>query len=379
MISKITNQALPYAWGSKTLLAEYLGYPETGGPMAEVWFGTHPGSMTKTSDEVHTVLELRHGRPLSFLLKFLAADAPLSIQAHPTEAQARAGFERENASGIPQTSPIRNYKDAQHKPEVIVALSEFEALCGFKTDQQIRELFEDILSYPITAELKVATEGWLAKLASGLQVLFSEILHSNENRVELGLSLAALADFDARFELVAKLNDQYPGDPGVVVALLMNQVRLQPGQALALPAGNIHAYISGLGVEVMASSDNVLRGGLTQKHIDVNELERVVDFQSRGVQLVEQRNLANGFAQFLTPFDEDFLLYRVEPSAQAVHADIELPADAIVACVGGEVAISDSQGSREVLTRGEVAFVGAEARAVSFAGSGTVYLAIGRD
>ena len=360
-------------------MAEYLGYSETGEPMAEVWFGTHPGSMTKTADGQHTVQELRHGRSLSFLLKFLAADQALSIQAHPTRAQAEAGFARENSAGIPQNSPIRNYKDQEHKPEVIVALSEFEALCGFKTDQQIKELIEDILSYPITSELRDEAEIWLQKLSVGLQALFSHILHNKTNLLELGLSLAALADFDGRFELMARLNQQHPGDPGIAVALLMNYLRLQPGQALALPAGNIHAYLSGIGVEVMAGSDNVLRGGLTKKHIDVIELESVVDFESRGANLADQKFLANGLTQILTPFDDDFLLYRIEPSAQTVLADIQIPADAILACVSGELAVSDSRGEREVLTRGEAAFVGSEARTVTFSGRGTAFLAIGRD
>jgi mannose-6-phosphate isomerase len=368
LIRKITNQALPYAWGSKTLISDYLGYTETGGPMAEIWFGTHPGSMAYAEDSGVGLLELRNGRPLSFLMKFLAADQSLSIQAHPNLAQAAAGFAAGNV----------NYKDANHKPEAIVAVSEFEALCGFKTDKQIRELFEDILSYPITPELRTAVEHWAQWLEQGLQNLFSHLLHSRNNFVELGLSLAALADFDGRFELAARLNEQHPGDPGVAVALLMNHVRLQPGQSLALPAGNIHAYLSGLGVEVMASSDNVLRGGLTQKHIDVDELEKVVDFESRGIQLVEQKEIAAGLTEFKIPFEE-FVLYRIEPSGDRVHADLQISGDAIAVCIGGEVAVSNSQDQREVLTRGEAVFIGNSARLLSFSGAGTVYLAVGRE
>jgi len=359
---------MPYAWGSKTLISDYLGYTETGGPMAEIWFGTHPGSMAYAEDSGAGLLELREGRPLSFLMKFLAADQALSIQAHPNLAQAQAAFAAGNV----------NYKDANHKPEAIVAVSEFEALCGFKTDQQIRELLEDILSYPITPELRQAAELWSQLLEQGLQKLFSHLLHSRNSFVELGLSLAALADFDSRFELAARLNAQHPGDPGVAVALLMNYVRLQPGQSLALPAGNIHAYLSGLGVEVMASSDNVLRGGLTEKHIDIDELEKVVDFESRGVQLVEQKEIASGLTEFKIPFDE-FVLYRIEPSGDRVHADLKISGDAIALCIGGEVAVSNSQDQREVLTRGEAVFIGNTARLLSFSGAGTVYLAVGND
>ena len=368
MIRKITNQALPYAWGSKTLISDYLGYTETGGPMAEIWFGTHAGSMAYAEDSGMGLLELRGGRPLSFLMKFLAADQALSIQAHPNLLQAAEGFAAGNL----------NYKDANHKPEAIVAVSEFEALCGFKSDQQVRELLEDILSYPVTPQLRAAAEHWMQLLEQSLQRLFSHLLHSRNTFTELGLSLAALADFDSRFELAAKLNKQHPGDPGVAVALLMNYVRLQPGQSLALPAGNIHAYLSGLGVEVMASSDNVLRGGLTEKHIDVDELERVVDFESRGIQLVQQKEIAAGLTEFQIPFDE-FVLYRIEPSGDRVHADLQISGDAIAVCIGGEVAISNSQDEREELTRGEAVFVGNSARLLSFSGAGTVYLAVGRD
>jgi mannose-6-phosphate isomerase len=368
LIRKITNQALPYAWGSKTLISDYLGYTETGGPMAEIWFGTHPGSMAHAVGSDVTLLELREGKPLSFLMKFLAADQALSIQAHPNLAQAAEGFGSGN----------QNYKDANHKPEAIVAVSEFEALCGFKTDTQIRELLEDILSYPITPELRESAELWLQLLSQGLRVLFSHLLQLRNKFVELGLSLAALADFDARFELAARLNQQHPGDPGVAVALLMNYVHLQPGQSLALPAGNIHAYLSGLGVEVMAASDNVLRGGLTEKHLDVEELERVLDFETRGLQLVEQKEIASGLTEFGIGFEE-FVLYRIEPSSSRLHADLKISGDAIAVCIGGEVAISNSQDQREVLTRGEAAFIGNSARLLSFSGAGTVYLAVGRD
>jgi mannose-6-phosphate isomerase len=368
LIRKITNQALPYAWGSKTLISDYLGYAATGGPMAEIWFGTHPASMAYAADAGTSLLQLREGKPLSFLMKFLAADQALSIQAHPNLAQAAAGF----ASGN------QNYKDANHKPEAIVAVSEFEALCGFKSDKQLRELLEDILSYPITSELRQAATHWQQLLEQGLERLFSHLLNSRNNFVELGLSLAALADFDGRFEIAARLNSQHPGDPGVAVALLMNYVRLQPGQSLALAAGNVHAYLSGLGVEVMAASDNVLRGGLTEKHIDVAELQRVVDFESRGTQLVEQKTIAAGLTQFEIAFDE-FVLYRIEPSGDRLHADLKISADAIALCIGGEVAISNSQDEREVLTRGEAAFIGNSARLLSFSGAGTIYLAVGRD
>jgi mannose-6-phosphate isomerase len=379
LIRKITNQAMPYAWGSRTLISEHLAIEATGQPMAEIWFGTHPGSMAKDSeDQSKTLLDLRDGQPLSFLLKILAADSPLSIQAHPNIEQAIEGFNRENQAGISLTAAHRNYKDAGHKPEMIVALSEFEALCGFRTEEYIRELLEDIQSYPAAEDLKAAAALWVELLNDSLRALFSHLLNSRANFGVLSVALAALADFDSRFELCMRLNAIYPGDPGVFIAMMMNHVHLQPGQALYLPAGNIHAYLSGLGVEIMAASDNVLRGGLTTKHIDVVELERVVQFDSLAVELVKQTEIAAGLVEFQTEA-QDFILYRVEPSGQRVLADLQLGEDAVILCTAGEVAVSNSLGERLVLQRGEAAFSSREARLTTFAGSGTAFVAIGKD
>ena len=379
MIRKITNQAQPYAWGSRTLISDHLAIEPTGQPMAEIWFGTHPSSMARDyEDPAKTLLQLRDDKPLSFLLKILAADSPLSIQAHPNLEQAAAGFERENHAGISLGAAHRNYKDAGHKPEMIVALSEFEALCGFRTVEYIRELLEDIQSYPAAEDLKAAAAEWNELLNESLRALFSHLLNSRSQFGVLSVALAALADFDSRFELCMRLNAIYPGDPGVFIALMMHHIHLQPGQALYLPAGNIHAYLSGLGVEVMAASDNVLRGGLTAKHIDVAELEAVVDFGTENIELVKQIEVAAGLVEFKTEA-EDFILYRVEPSGQRVLADLQLGEDAVILCTAGEVAVSNSLGERLVLQRGEAAYSSKEARLTTFAGSGTAFVAIGKD
>jgi mannose-6-phosphate isomerase len=379
LIRKITNQAMPYAWGSRTLISDYLGIHATGQPMAEIWFGTHHASMASDlEDATRSLLDLRDQKPLSFLLKVLAADSPLSIQAHPNLEQAAAGFERENRAGIPLSAAHRNYKDAGHKPEMIVALSEFEALCGFRSVDYVRELLEDIQSYPATEDLKEAATQWSALLDDSLKALVSHLLHSRAQFGVLSVALAALASFDGRFELCYRLNKLCPGDPGVFIAMMMHHVHLQPGQALFLPAGNIHAYLSGLGVEVMAASDNVLRGGLTPKHIDVTELESVVNFNEEPVALVHQVEIASGLIEFKTPVD-DFILYRLEPSGDRLLADLQLGADAVALCTAGEVAISNSLGEREVLKRGEAAFISNDAKLTSFAGSGTLFVAVGRD
>ncbi len=379
MIRKITNQALPYGWGSHTLIPDFFGITATGSPMAEIWFGTHPGSLTSDLEQAErSVLDLREGKPLSFLLKILAADSPLSIQVHPSKAQAEAGFARENAAGVSLGAAHRNYKDANHKPEMIVALTDFQALAGFKTAQQIRELLEDIRSYPAAPELHESAALWASLLDDSLRALISHLLTNRGEFGHSGVALAALAEFDGRFELAAKLEKIYPGDPGILVALLMNQISLSAGEALYLPAGIVHAYLSGLGIEIMASSDNVLRGGLTPKHIDVPELLDVVSFEGGPVDLVVRQKVAEGLVEFKTPVD-DFVLYRVEPSANHLLADVSLGSSAIAICTAGEVAISNSLGERQVLSRGEAAYISADARLTTFAGAGTLFVGVGLD
>jgi mannose-6-phosphate isomerase len=377
VIFKITNTARDYAWGSRTLIPEYFGIAETGRPMAEIWFGTHEGSPARLVDEQALLLGKLNGKQLPFLLKILAAESPLSIQAHPNSVQASEGFARENAAGIGLQASDRNYKDDRHKPEMIVALSEFEALCGFKSQKQIRNLLESMLDPTEVSEgFKTIVKHWLELFASedGLHKLFVDIVNRRGNLDGVNAELTEQANLSAQFELAARLNILYPGDPGVIIALLMNHVWLEPGEALFLPAGNIHAYLSGLGVEVMASSDNVLRGGLTPKHIDAAELEHVLDFAPFEVDLVKTRELSKGLFEFVTPVD-DFILYRAELSGEVVMADLNIPGASIILCTAGEVAVSNSIEERVVLRRGEAAFIGDDAKKFSLAGSGTAFLA----
>ena len=383
MIVKIQNQPRDYAWGSKTLLPDYFGWPETGRPMAEVWFGTHEGSPAVLSENPRITLREHIGTELPFLLKLLAAAEPLSIQAHPNRDQAAAGFARENEQGLPLHASTRNYKDANHKPEAIVALTEFEALCGFRSLPQIKNLLLDLVEAPDASQTFVAlAEQWLAAFeAAGLRGLVADILRPNLAGEPIALDgfnaeLARMADFSARFELAARLNEKHPGDPGVVVALLLNHVYLQPGDALFLPAGNVHAYLSGLGVEIMANSDNVLRGGLTAKHVDVPELLSVLDFEPLPVPQIQARELAHGLIEYPVPVD-DFKLYRASVSAGNLLAEIALPAAAIVLCTGGEVELTNSRGDSANLRRGEAAYISTDARHFTLAGSGDCFIALG--
>jgi mannose-6-phosphate isomerase len=310
-------------------------------------------------------------------MKILAADQPLSIQAHPTSAQAKAGFERENSLGIAIDARNRNYKDDQPKPEIIVALSEFEALCGFKPIDEIDLLLEDMETHTGVSEgFRTMSADWRKLLheADGLQKVFADISHRRGNLDGFTAELTAMADFEARFALAERLNLLYPGDPGVILALLMNHVFLEPGQALFLDAGNVHAYLSGLGVEVMAASDNVLRGGLTPKHIDVDELQRVVDFRAEKILPLTPKEIVQGLTQF--PCNTDaFLLYKAEPSGDRVLADLSMPGESIILCTAGEIALSNSLEERVILRRGEAAYMSSEAKFFTISGSGTAFLA----
>ena len=376
MLLKITNQARDYAWGSKTLISDYFGIPATGHPMAEIWFGTHDGSPSKLADGNGTLTE-QIGHHLPFLMKILAADSPLSIQAHPNAQQAKEGFDRENAQGISLTSERRNYKDDRHKPEIIVALTDFEALAGFKPLAEIKDLFLDLSEHPAVSDgFRAMSNQWLSLLleSDGLKKLFASISSARSNLDGFNAELASLADGEARFALAERLNLLYPGDCGVVLSLLLNHIYLEPGQALFLDAGKPHAYIQGLGIEVMASSDNVLRGGLTQKNIDLPELEKVITYEAGQQELIRPREISKGLFHYPSEA-EDFILYRAELSGSGVMADLNLPGESIVLCTAGEVAISNSIDEREVLRRGEAAYIAADSSRFTLAGSGTVFIA----
>jgi mannose-6-phosphate isomerase len=397
MFVGITNTPRPYAWGSPTAIAELLGRTPTGEPEAELWLGAHPGSPSVIIDPSQTggATDLAAwiaadpatalgpfavaGR-LPFLLKILAAASPLSLQAHPTSAQARAGFDRENAAGVPVDAPERNYRDAFPKPELIVALSPtFDALCGFRPPDQVRALVLALMDASLQLEdpQPQPLEDLLDSLDSGLRETF-EWLISDGSGVPTLVSLvtrlaasASLPAYVAELETVRMLAREYPGDPGIVISLLVNRVTLAAGESLYLPAGNIHAYLDGLGVELMAASDNVLRGGLTPKHIDVPELLGVLDFTPVPVPYLHPSSPASGVSVY-TPDVPDFVLVRVEGGAPDARYDIVGPAIAI--CTAGVVTITGGT-SAVTVGRGESVYVTPDEGVLRFGGGGTLFVA----
>ncbi len=375
LLFKITNVARDYAWGSKTLIADYFKIAPTGRPMAEIWFGTHAGSPAKI-DSGATLREAI-GHDLSFLLKILAAETPLSIQAHPNSQQAFEGFARENAAGIDLHSPIRNYKDAHHKPEMLVALTEFQALCGFKSAAAIDAMLADFAEIPSLSEtFKSTASSWRELLAeSGLAALVADVLSRRDNFLGFTTELAGLAEFEGQYELAAKLNQLYAGDPGVFIAMLMNHVWLEPGQAIFLGAGEIHAYLSGLGVEIMAASDNVLRGGLTEKHIDVDELVSILKFEPTAAAVVEPVQVLQGVYKYSAPVD-DFALLRVDVDGEINLPLDQLPAESIALVTEGSISMSADDGGKLTLSSGQAAYLNNSGE-LKLAGSGTVFIGVG--
>jgi mannose-6-phosphate isomerase len=267
MFVEITNTPRDYAWGSTALLPAFLGREPDGRPQAELWLGTHPGSPSLVVGRDGDLRDVAGELP--FLLKVLAAGSTLSLQAHPTTAQAQEGFARENAARIPIGSPVRNYKDPYAKPEMIYALSdEFRALSGFRPVAATR------------ADLDAVSPGLLPDLRSDgdLRAVVERLLTTDVTAELDALVHAADGAAGESWATVRDLAGEVPGDPGIAISLLLHTVVLRRGEALYLPAGNIHAYQRGLGIELMGPSDNVLRCGLTPKHVDVAELLAVVDF-----------------------------------------------------------------------------------------------------
>ncbi|HEX6754931.1 MAG TPA: mannose-6-phosphate isomerase, class I [Mycobacteriales bacterium] len=285
-IEPLDNPVRPYAWGSRTAIPALLGVPPTGQPQAELWIGAHPAAPSRLASggtlpariaadpagELGPELVDRFGPELPFLLKVIAAAEPLSLQAHPGLARARAGFAAEEARGIPRDAPERNYPDPNHKPELVCAVTPFAALAGFRPVPATVVLLAPL----VAAVPALAPYAQLVRSAPLPDVVGALLTDASADLVAAVAAGCAALD-DPAYRTVTELARRHPGDPGVLVTLLLNRVDLAPGEALFLAAGNLHCYLHGTAVEVLANSDNVLRGGLTGKHIDVPELLAVLD------------------------------------------------------------------------------------------------------
>jgi mannose-6-phosphate isomerase len=367
---QMTNAVRHYPWGSRTVIPELLGEPAPADrPYAELWMGAHPDEPSVLADgrrldaAITADPELllgapvveRFGRRLPFLLKVLAADTPLSLQAHPTMEQAQAGFTAEEAAGIPREDPTRTFKDPWHKPELLLALTTFEALCGFRPVEESLHCLAKLQLPDLKPTIAALARG-------GLQAAIPQLLALSGGRrtrlVEVVAEKAAAfvaahdPEFINTYRWAATLAEEYPGDPGVVISLMCNHLKLAPGEAVFLPAGNLHAYLSGAGIEVMASSDNVLRGGLTSKHVDLAALIEVLDFSDGKIPVIHPV-LGPGGLRYPVPV-EDFDLTRAQLDEQAGPLTTRGPQ--VVLCTEGRAVLAGTDGEL-VIERGQSAFV----------------------
>ena len=371
-----------YDWGSTTSIPELLGRPVTGDPMAELWLGAHPsapalvGSGAVPLDRVIAAdptaalgaeTAANFGR-LPFLLKVLAAASPLSLQAHPSAAQAEAGFLREEAAGIALDAPERSFRDRFHKPELICALTEFDALCGFREPSTTQEILASIATDGLDPVREMIgadpSPAGLSRVLEWLLTLDAAEAAALVDPVVAACRVASDGAFAAERAMTVVLGDKYPGDAGVVAALLLNLVALQPGEALFLGSGNLHAYVRGTAVEVMASSDNVLRGAFTSKHVDVPALLEVVE-ATPIVPAVQRPAVVDSVARYECPVPE-FSLSRIELDGQVTLP----PGPAVLLCVDGR-----AEGVVHTLDRGAAAWIPASDGPVTLHGRATVFRA----
>ncbi|MFE9339194.1 mannose-6-phosphate isomerase, class I [Streptomyces sp. NPDC007063] len=390
-MDRLENSVRPYAWGSTTAIPELLGQEPTGRPQAELWMGAHPGAPSRIDRgagprplsevidaaperELGTSTVRTYGPRLPFLLKLLAAAAPLSLQVHPDSTQAAQGYADEEARGIPLDAPERNYKDDSHKPELLCALTPFEGLCGFRHPEEAAALL-DGLGVP---GLKPYVDILHARPGGeALREVLSALLTADRDAMHATVSAAAeAAAARPEYAVYADIAHHYPGDPGVLAAMLLNHVVLRPGEALYLAAGVPHAYLSGLGVEIMASSDNVLRCGLTPKHVDVPELLRIVRFEHTepGV-LRPEADEASGEEVYETPAGE-FRLSRFVLVPGAPAHSLDPSAAQILLCTAGAVVLHGGADGRAelALAPGQSAYIPVD-EAVRISGDGTLFRA----
>ena len=386
----LTGVVRPYAWGSRTLIAELQGRPApTDEPEAELWLGAHPGdpATVAAKDGPVSLEALIAGDPkgqlgepvleafgprLPFLLKVLAAAAPLSLQAHPDLEYAKQAYARQEAD----PSLPRNYTDANHKPEMLVAITPFEALCGFREPAAAAEALDAFRLASLAPVVEALRGGDLRTAVRSL------LTWPADDRDQLGGVVATTAQRAgshhpqaASLALAADLVQHYPGDPGVLVALLLNHVRLAPGEAIWMPAGNMHAYLRGAGVELMAASDNVLRGGLTPKRVDVDELLNVLRFEVLDDPILRSTEVAPGVSTWPVPIP-DFQLLRVELDGTRPPVEVPATGPRIILATAGDVFVGESvDGTPVELTSGTAAYASADAGAIKVAGTGQAFVA----
>ncbi len=385
-LHKLNNVIQNYAWGSIDSMQQLFNYPNPKAqPQAELWMGAHPNGCSTLADNSLSLADAIQQQPtamlgkvtyeqfgeLPYLFKVLAADKPLSIQVHPSKAKAKLGFDRENQQNIPLNAPNRNYKDPNHKPELVYALTEYHAMNGFRPLPEIIALFNEIRIDELSHEVSKLTQ---TPNADSLESLFSYLL-----RLEGAAKQNALNQLYTYFERTdlseiatqaltysKNFTQYYQDDVGLFAPLLLNIVVLQPGEAMFLYAETPHAYLKGTGLEIMANSDNVLRAGLTPKYIDIDELIANTCFDSQPSDKIKMSPLLQGSIQHypIPVADFNFDIINIE-QVQSHNVD----SAEILFCLSGEVKLS-SGSQALVLTKGESLFISFDSNTYQTQGHG---------
>lgn len=390
---RISPATQHYAWGSTTAIPDVLATVPDGRPVAEAWFGAHASApaivhlpegdcpldevIARDPDrELGADIATRFSGRLPYLLKIIAADAPLSLQVHPALEQARAGHAREEAAGIPVDAPERSYRDSNHKPELVYALTRFDAMVGFRAPRRAAELLAD-LDAPLAADLRAL----LVKdpTSEGVRKAFEWLLRP-QSRPSAGdvtkfaeactQRLADGSPSPRTDRTVMRLAEAYPGDPGAVTSVLLNPVTLRPGEALFVPAGAVHAYLRGVGVEIMANSDNVLRAGLTSKHVDIDQLLSNVDCVAAPPIRIAPERVFTSTRIFYAPVDD----FELSISRLSDDGPTRIPGRGprVVVCLEGELEVSAQNGGALLLRRGQAVFVPASDGSLTANGDGVI-------
>ena len=388
-----------YAWGSKTAIYQLTGSKTGYGtePWAELWMGAHPEASSKIrynggmislfkliQKEPEKILGSgtaeKYSNTLPFLFKILAASNPLSIQAHPDKIHAEKGFEKENKLKILLNAFNRNYKDRNHKPECICALTSFYALNGFRKISGIIKLMDKVCPVAFRTKLNHLQNN---QDSTGLKTFFSALLTMGKNQKQEIISeainkaekLVELPDHDMAYEWMIKLHKHYPGDIGIFSPLILNLVCLEPGQAMFIPAGQLHSYLKGMGVELMANSDNVLRGGLTKKYIDLPELFEILNFSEKEPDILLPERI-NAYEKIYNTAAEEFTLSVITIKKNEVYTCNGNKTVEILLCTEGNAVISGFKGKNEIsVLPGHSVFIPFCLQNYTIRGNSTIYKA----
>ena len=394
-IGLLKNTIQEYAWGSSRAIPDLLGQknPEKK-PQAELWMGAHPKapSLVQYNGQWVSVLDLINHNPkeilgketaknfdnkLPYLFKVLAAARPLSIQAHPNLHQARAGFQRENDQKIPLDASYRNYRDGNHKPECLCALTQFWALSRFRPISGMLSYLEIVCAQGLDSEIKDLKR---QPTSDGLKRFYTALMSMDADRKNQVVAEAlkqaqCFASDDPVFQWMLQLADDYPNDIGVLAPILLNLICLEPGQAIFLNAGELHAYLKGLGIELMANSDNVLRGGLTPKHVDVPELLRVLEFEDQDVTLLKPQTTIAAELVYPSPAKEFELSVITLSKGTPYHSPVDRSVEILI-CTRGKATLTDDSSQTETqLQQGVSALIPAAVERYAISGEGVCYKA----